>query len=121
MGHTISLTLSHSGDNHALEWFINKMMAIKFLRAKGGIRQTHLTPKSLSRYLVLIIIRVKRNGEDENTKVCEYITKCKPFLLTQWQPALLPGQGGRSAHHNRSALGRGCPGLYSAHPPSSFA
>lgn len=121
MGHTILLTLSHGGDNHALEWFINQMMAIKFLRAKGGIRQTHLTPKSLSRYLVLILIRVKRNGEDEATKVCEYITKCKAFPLTQWQPAVLPGQGGRSAHHNRSALRRECPRFYSAHPPSSFA
>ena len=76
---TILLALSHRGDSHALEWFINQMRAIKFLRAKGGIRQTHLTPKSLSRYLVLIILRVKRDGKDEILRTVNILQNVRHF------------------------------------------
>ena len=54
-------------------------MAIKFLRATGGIRQTHLTPKSLSRHLVLIILRVKRNGEDEILRTVNILQNVRHF------------------------------------------
>lgn len=54
-------------------------MAIKFLRAKGGIRQTHLTPKSLSCYLVLIILQVKRNGEDEILRTVNIFQNVRHF------------------------------------------